>query len=341
MLKTIARNRPVVAFLVPRDRQPLVFAPEALERLRSFAEVVEAGDDTATIASRLPGLLPKTNACLTGWGSPPLTPDLLQRAPRLKIIAHSAGSIKGLVPTEAFERGIAICHAADVIAEAVCECTLLLMLEGLRRLHEMDLALKNGKPWRDAGAIHPGHQLAGASVGLVGCGYVARRVIALLEPFRPTIRVYDPYLSADQASRLGVTCASLEDVLAKSSVVSNHAPITPETRHLLGEKQLALLPDGAVFVNTARSWTVDYEALLKELQSGRIWAALDVFETEPLPEDSPFRKLENVFITPHQAGHTVETYYKQGSAMVDELERSFSGQPLRYQVSREAYSIMA
>jgi phosphoglycerate dehydrogenase-like enzyme len=86
---------------------------------------------------------------------------------------------------------------------------------------------------------------------------------------------------------------------------------------------------------------VDEDALLRELQSGRLWAALDVFEEEPLPQNSPFRELENVFLTPHKAGETVETYRKQGMAMVEEVERFFKGEPLKYRVPRDAYAIMA
>jgi phosphoglycerate dehydrogenase-like enzyme len=233
-----------------------------------------------------------------------------------------------------------VCHAADVIAEAVCEATVLLILTGLRRFHEMDRALKAGSVWREANSLYFGHQLAGRTIGLVGGGYVARRVIALLLPFQVRILVYDPYWSDERAAELGVTRASLEEVM-RADIVSNHAPITPETRHLLDARELRLIRDGAVFVNTARAWAVDQDALLAELRTGRFWAALDVFETEPLPEDSPFRRLDNVFLTPHRAGQTAETYLKQGLAMVEEVERFYSGQPLRYRVRPEQYATMA
>lgn len=333
--------KPKIAFLVPGPRRSQVFAPSTLDRLHSLADVVAPEADTAALARCLPEVLPEVDGCLTGWGTPPLTAELLAQAPRLRIIAHSAGSIKSLIPIEAFDRGIAVCHAADIIAEAVSECTLLLLLTGLRRFHVMDRALKDGRTWAEAGRLHFGHQLAGKAVGLVGCGYVARRVIGLLQPFGVRILVHDPYLSPERAAELGVAKVSLETLMAEADVVSNHAPITPETRHMIGARQLALLREGAIFVNTARAWTVDQEALLRELQAGRIWAALDVFEPEPLPEDSPFRKLDNVFLTPHKAGQTVETYQKQGAAMVEELARFFGGEPLRHRIAREAYAIMA
>lgn len=333
-------TRPSLLLLMPEPRRAQVFTPESLDRLRSLGDLAVPEGNTAALAASLPRLLAGAEVAVTGWGAPVLKPELLAGVPGLKLIAHSAGSIRSIVPIEAFERGIVVCHAADVIAEAVCEATLLLILTGLRRFHEMDRALKAGAGWREANSLFFGHQLAGKTVGLVGCGYVARRVIALLKPFQARILVYDPYLADERAAELGVERASLEEVLG-AEVVSNHAPITPETRHMLGARELALIREGAVFVNTARAWAIDQEALLRELQTGRFWAAVDVFEPEPLPENSPFRRLDNVFLTPHRAGQTAETYLKQGAAMVDEVERFLSGQPLRYRVRPEQYAIMA
>ena len=113
---------------------------------------------------------------------------------------------------------------------------------------------------------------------------------------------FDPYLSAAQANELGVHKAELDEILRTCRIVSDHLPVTEETHHMLGAKQFAMLQDGAVFINTARSWTVDEPALIKELQTGRFWAALDVFDKEPLPLDHPVRKMDNVMISSHIAG---------------------------------------
>ena len=104
---------------------------------------------------------------------------------------------------------------------------------------------------------------------------------------------------------------------------------------------MALLRDGALFINTARAWVVDQEALLAELRAGRIRAALDVFEPEPLPLDSPFRQLDSVVLTPHVAGNTLETRLCQGQAMLDEIERYITGAPLQHRIRPEQYAIMA
>jgi phosphoglycerate dehydrogenase-like enzyme len=138
-----------------------------------------------------------------------------------------------------------------------------------------------------------------------------------------------------------VRSVDLDTLFAENRIVSIHAPSTPETHHMIGAPQLGRLPEHAVFVNTARSWSVDQEALLAELARGRIWAGLDVFDQEPLPVDHPFRRLDNVLVTPHMAGRSLVTLRRQGAAMVDEIERWISGKPLHYAVTEAMYPIMA
>src|SRR5215831_15075493 len=318
--------------LIPATRQGDVLTSAALDQLRAFADVVGGDQEAREIAANLAELLGDADAALTGWGTPSLTEEALAAAPSLQLIAHTAGSVKRLVPTSALARGIVVCHAANVIADAVAEFSILAILLGLRRVHEMDRALKAGAAWRDAAPASQ-WQLAARTVGLVGMGYVGRKVARLLRAFGSQLLVYDPYLRADDAAVLGVESVALDDVFRGGEVVSIHAPITPETRHLVGARQLGLLRDGAIFVNCARSWIVDQQALLATLQTGRIWAALDVFDEEPLPLDSPFRALPNVLLTPHEAGRTVDTYHQQGSAIVAEIERFFSGGELRYRIA--------
>jgi phosphoglycerate dehydrogenase-like enzyme len=332
-------DRPKIALLIPPARVPDMFTDEALGRLARLGHVVRADGTTEEIAEDLPELLLDADVAVTGWGAPPIPAELF--GPTLRLVAHAAGSVKRLIPDSVLDR-VAVCHAADVIADAVCEYTLCLILMGLRRPHEMDQRLKAGAEWRAAGTrFHGAGTLAGRSVGVVGAGYVGRKVIGLLRALDANVFVYDPYLSDEAAGQLGVRKIGLDRLTAESEIVTLHAPITPETRRMLGAAQLARIRDGAVFVNVARSWLVDQDALLGELRTGRFWAALDVFDQEPLPEDSPFRTLPNVLITPHQAGFTRDTYARQGLAMVEEVERFLRGEPLRHRVRPEAFALMA
>jgi len=134
---------------------------------------------------------------------------------------------------------------------------------------------------------------------------------------------------------------SLEELMATSDVVSVHAPTTPETHKMIGAGQFKAMKDGALFVNNARAWVVDEDAMLAELQTGRIRAVLDVFGQEPLPADSPLRDLDNAFLTPHVAGATVESRSRLVEAIADDFVRFFSGEQPRLAVSWERLQIMA
>ena len=324
-------ERPKIALLIPPGRVGDVFTAEALARLERLGRVVRGDGTTQEIAADLPELLLDADVAVTGWGAPPIPLELF--GPKLRLVAHAAGSVKRLVPAEAVARGVTVSHAAHVIADAVCEYTLGLILLGLRRPHEMDASMRLGAAWREA-AFAGARTLAGRPVGVVGAGYVGRRVIGLLEAFGARILVHDPYSS-------DLETVGLDELFEAAEVVTLHAPITPETRHMVGASHLARLRDGGLFVNVARSWLVDQAALLAELRRGRFWAALDVFDEEPLPADSPFRTLPNVLITPHQAGYTRDTYLRQGIETVEEVERHLRGEPLRHGIAPARFHLMA
>jgi phosphoglycerate dehydrogenase-like enzyme len=124
-------------------------------------------------------------------------------------------------------------------------------------------------------------------------------------------------------------------------IVADTLPTTPETHHMIGAAHLSRMPDNGFLVNPGRSWTVDQDALLAELQSGRIRAALDVYDQEPLPLDHPFRSLPNVILTPHIAGASAEGRYRQGDCVVRDLANVFAGEPLAHEVTLERYAILA
>ncbi|HMN31233.1 MAG TPA: hydroxyacid dehydrogenase, partial [Caldilineaceae bacterium] len=239
------------------------------------------------------------------------------------------------------QRGIAVTHSAVAIAPAVVEMTLLFILLSLRKVHTLDREMKAGAPWAALKNFGMGVELAGSRVGVVGAGYTGRGVIRRLVALDADVWVYDPYFSAEQASALGVRSVPLDELLSNCPIVTMQAPPTAETYRMIGARQLALLPDGAIFVNTARSHLVDQEALLAELQGGRIQAALDVFDQEPLPVDHPLRRLENVILTPHVAGASLQARFRQGKTMVEEIERYYAGETLRYQVTEAMLQSMA
>ncbi len=318
-----------------------LFSPQSDQALRTLGEVVFHAQETNLTSSQLAQQIGGFAVIITGWGTPEFTDEVLDAAVQLKLIAHSAGSIKRMTPPAVFERGIAVTHAAVGIAPAVAEMTLLLILLSLRQVHKLDQAMKTGGPWDVSRLIGMGQELVGNRVGVVGVGYTGQCVIKLLTALNVEVWVSDPYLTTERATTLGVSKVPLDQLLQQCPIVTMQAPPTAETYHMIGARALSLLQDGAIFINTARSHLVDQAALLAELQTGRIQGALDVFDQEPLPTDSPFRQLDNVILTPHVAGASRQARLRQGQTMVEEIQRFLQGEPLRYQVKHEMLDTMA
>ena len=332
---------PTVLVTIRPNLYKELFSSQADARLRQVAQITCNTEDRNWTSTELAEKLSGYDAIITGWGSPKFTHAVLAAADRLKLIAHSAGSIKAMLPLSVFERDIAVTHGAGVIAPAVAEMTLLFIMMCLRPFHKIDRAMKAGEPWGSVKAAGMGQEIVGQRIGVVGVGYTGRQVIALLQALNVEIWVYDPYLSREQADELGVRKVELADLFVNCPIVTLQAPPTKETYRMIGAKELSLLQDGAVFINTARGHLVDHEALLAELKTGRFRAALDVFDPEPLSDDSPLRTLDNVIITPHIGAATRQARRRQGQAMVEEIERFFSGKPLQYQVTGEKLDIIA
>jgi phosphoglycerate dehydrogenase-like enzyme len=321
--------------LIRRSLYDVLFSSGSDAALRSLVDVTMGPEEADWTSAALAQRIGACEIAITGWGSPRFTDDVLDAASQLRLVAHSAGSIKHLLPPAVFARGVAVTHAASAIAPAVADMSLLLIMLMLRQPHAMDQALKAGKPWASAQGDFMGRELAGERVGVVGAGYTGCCLIRLLHAVGTEVWLYDPYIDDERSAALGVRNVSLDTLLASCRIVSLQAPATAETHHMLGRRELGLLPDGAILINTARSWLVDEEALLAELQRGRIRAALDVFDQEPLPEDHPFRQLDNVFLTPHVAGATEQARCRQGQTVVAEIERYLAGERLLYQVTGE------
>ncbi|WP_079320713.1 hydroxyacid dehydrogenase [Microbispora sp. GKU 823] len=314
------------------DARTLVCVPPDL-RARLFggelggARLLDDPADRAGLAEALPG----TEILVTGWGMPVLDAALLDLAPSLRLVAHIGASVKFFVTGEVFARGIRVTQAGQAMARPVAEVALAFTLSLLHRIHRFDHALRGGAEWHAAEQAPPRHEILGCRVGVVGASRTGRAYLELVRALGAETVVSDPYFAGEP----GVPAVPLDELLATSRIVALHAPVLPETRHLLGARELALMPDGAGLVNTARSWLVDEEALLAELRTGRIDAAIDVFDAEPLPADHGFRSLPNVLLTPHQAAGTVEARRRQGALVLDEIRRHRAELALRHEVTPE------
>ncbi len=333
--------KPNVFVAIRPELYKRLFSPAVDQQLRSAANLAFNTENRNLSATDLAAVIGSYDAMVSGWGTPAFTPEVLAAKGKLRLVAHSAGSVKHMVTEAFFNKGLQLTHAAAAIAPSVAEMSLIITMMMLRSVPQYMQLMRNNQPWDDASKVRTGIELAGTRVGVVGAGYTGRCFIQLLRAMNAEIWVYDPFLTDSRATEMGVKKVELHALLKECPVVSLQAPSTPETKHMIGKKELALLRDGAIFINTARSWLTDEAALFEALKTGRFIAALDVFDQEPLPADSPFRTLPNVYLTPHIAGLSTQTSFRQGKFMADEIERFFSGKPLQYQVTLPMLKTMA
>ncbi|MDR2998654.1 MAG: hydroxyacid dehydrogenase [Microbacterium sp.] len=269
---------------------------------------------------------------VVAWGFPALDRDLLGRMPRLRLVVNAASSVRRLVTDAFWAAGIPITQSGAAMAPAVAEMSLTLTLSLLRRTHRMDSALRHGVRWDSARAIPRAREIAGARIGVIGASRTGREYVRMCSSLGASVAIHDPYVG--DGDPLSSLITPLDELLATSDIVAVHAPATPETHGMLGRHELALLRDGAGLVNTARSSLIDGEALYDEVSSGRIDAALDVFDAEPLPQDDRWRALPNALLTGHVSGATRESRQRAGAIVIDEITRFVAGEPLQHRVTR-------
>jgi D-3-phosphoglycerate dehydrogenase len=205
----------------------------------------------------------------------------------------------------ATQMGIPVSNVIDWCNDEVAEHAIALLMAGARKVALLNQVLHSERWSRDEAV--PIYRLRGKTLGLVGLGRVAQAVALRLQGFGMNLVAFDPYLDADFMKQFGVQKVELELLLRQSDFISIHARLTEQTIHLIGAPAIALIKPGAFLINTSRGPIVDEAALISALQEGKLrGAALDVMEREPLPADSPLRKMGNVILTPHIASYSVE-----------------------------------
>ncbi|MEV4732907.1 2-hydroxyacid dehydrogenase [Saccharopolyspora sp. NPDC049426] len=262
----------------------------------------------------------------------PFTGDVLNAAENLKFVGVCRGGPVNVDLQAATDNGVIVSYAPGRNAAAAAEFAVGLMLAALRRIPGSDAELKDGN-WRgDYYAYeNAGIELEGSTAGLVGYGAIGRIVARVLRAFGANVLVADPFVKAADVAGEGVELVELEELLRRSSVVSLHARLTPETRNLLNADNLKLLPEGAVLVNSARGGLLDYAPLPDLLRTGKLGAlAVDVYDIEPPPRDWPLFDAPNVITTPHLAGATRQTAHRAAEIVAGEVARFLDGQRPRF-----------
>ncbi len=264
----------------------------------------------------------------------PVTAEVMDADENLRLIGVTRGGPVNVDLSAAAERGIQVVNAPERSVESAADFTIALMLAEVRQIARSCYHLKSGKEFKVNPRLFPdatiiGWELAGKTLGIVGLGRIGKKVALRAKSFGMEILCYDPYVSREEAEKVGAELVDLNALLTRADVITLHVRLTPETRRMIGKEQLALMKKSCYLVNTSRGGVVDENALYHALKDKKIaGAALDVVEEEPIKLSNPLLRLDNVTITPHMAGITRDVPLKSASMIAEEVAKFITGEPL-------------
>jgi D-3-phosphoglycerate dehydrogenase / 2-oxoglutarate reductase len=263
-----------------------------------------------------------------------MTARVIEKLKRCKIIARYGIGVDNVDLAAATKAKILVTNVPDYCIDEVSDHALALLLALARRLTAADGAVKAGG-W-DVVAHAGIRRLRGQTLGLLGFGKIAKALASKVEPLGMKVLVYDPYLDPALIAQHGVEAVSLDRLLAEADTVSIHVPLSPETRNIVGKRELARMKPTAFLINTSRGGIVDEQVIAVALKEGRLGgAALDVLSVEPPPADHPLRQAPNVILTPHLAFYSRESVIELQTKAAEEVARALKGEPPRCPVNPE------
>jgi phosphoglycerate dehydrogenase-like enzyme len=269
---------------------------------------------------------------VTAWSTPLIPADL----PGLRYVCHAGGSVRSTVPRALLERGIVVTNWGENVSEGLAEAALLLCLSALRCSHYFCDQMHHQRSWPTFPVATK--TLYERKVGIHGFGASARKLVALLKPFRVQVSAYSRNVPSALFNGLGVKqCESLDELFATSDVLFEMEALIPDTVGVITERILRLLPPDATFVNVARGALVDEDAVMRIAREGKIRLALDVYAKEPLPSDSPLRDLKEVTLFPHVGSPTDDRLYTCGDIALENLGRFLRDEPVSARVDLDIF----
>ncbi len=326
-------------FILNHEIRARVYPPPIFDEIAALVDVY-VPPQTPEMVREDPGILHDMELLFSSWTCPPIDAAFLAHAPNLKVVFYGAGSIKHLVSTPFWERGVRITHANKAMSITVAQYTvgqIILSLAGMWQ-HMQDAKRERAFT---AKQHYPG--LFRSTVGIIGLGLIARHMCELLKAFDVDVIAFDPYASAETAAALDVKLVDLETLFKTAHVVSLHAPWLPETEGMITGKHLASMQPYSTFINTARGALVNEADLIAVLRDRPdLFAVLDVTHPEPPPADSALYDLPNVILTPHIAGPLAQRDSERlGMMMVDELRAYLHDDTLHWEITAERLKTMA
>ncbi len=253
---------------------------------------------------------------------------LLDALPRLRVVSNMAVGYDNIDVAACTARGVVVCITPDVLTETTADFTWALIFAVARRVCEAREAVKRGewRTWEPLGFL--GKDVHGATLGVIGCGRIGQAVARRAAAFAMRVLYTDRQrLDAQREQELAATYVSLDELLSQSDIVTIHVPLTSETRHLIGARELALMKPSAILINTARGGVIDTAALIEALAAGRLGGVgLDVTDPEPLPAEHPLLQFDNVIVTPHIASASEATRQRMAELAAHNLVCALRGE---------------
>lgn len=323
-----------IGVMVSDDFLQQAFSPEDRRQLEALGDVdCELGriynslDEQEQIR-----YLGNYDVLLGGWGSGRLPDDYVPQHEQYYCMC--TGTVARQLTPVHLERGMRLTNWGDAISHYISESALMQILASVRMVGLHYQATHVNKVWRDG--LPPTQSLFERCVGLLGFGVIAQKLVPLLKPFQARVHAFDPYVSDACMQAHDVERAdSIRALFEQCDIISNHLPKVPETDDAINAAMLALLPDHGIVVNTARGNSLDEQALVAEHRRGRLFSALDVFKTEPLPHDHPLRDEPRCIIMCHQGGPTHDGYKKMGQRALENIRRYKNAEPLLQEIDAD------
>jgi D-3-phosphoglycerate dehydrogenase len=262
----------------------------------------------------------------------PITRRVIENLKQCKLIVRYGIGYDMIDVEAATGRGIPVCNVPDYCVEEVALHAMALLLCCARKIIKLDASMREGK-WDTVGVAKPVHRMSQQTLGVVGFGRIGRRVAGMAKALGLSVQAFDPFVATSDIAQM----VSFDELLERSDYVTIHCPLMESTRHLFNADAFRTMKSSAFLINCARGPIVDEQALVRALQEKQIaGAALDVFETEPLPADSPLRQLDNVILHPHAAWYSEEAFADLQERVAQDVVLFFKGQRPRGLVNPQA-----
>ena len=328
-----------ICVLVNEEFRKRVFSEKYYDRLRKLGEVKIYDKSDFSNVDYVIDFVKGATIIVTSWDSPQIDELILDACPNLKGVIHGAGSVKPILSDMFIKRKIRITNSAVAIGEGVAESALGFAISASKGFYALSDDTKRGL-WQE-NIKQKVKDFYDITIGVISGGYVGSHMVKLLKNFHVDVLMYDPILTSKQISDMGAKKVELNELMSMSDVISIHAPGIPATENMINARNLSLMKDGAILINTARGMIINEKDLIEELKKGRIFACIDVTNPEPPSRDNELRTLPNVVLTPHIAGTATNGLKRVALHVCEEAERLLSGQKMRAEVNLDNLSKIA